>query len=143
MGSYLCAFLFLVLPIFIASVESASKGPRSDHFKTALMGVGQSPWTPNAQWDARYYTFNNNPIFGDWYLLFPATGNNSKIMKGMRANIHLTQLKEEKLFHLFMPARKTPRKNLVFGNPPNMTQLWVSSTDTQMCREARPGNKGA
>ena len=60
-------------------------------------------------------------------------------MKGMGANIHLTQLKEEKLFHLFMP----PRKNLVFGNPPNMTQLWVSSTDTQMCREARPGNKGA
>ena len=61
----------------------------------------------------------------------------------MGANIHLTQLKEEKPLHLSMPARKTPGKSLVFGNPPNMTQLWVSSTDTQMCREARPGNKGA
>ena len=51
------------------SVESASKGPRSDHFKTVLMGVGQSPWTPNGTLDTTRSIITQFSVIGIYYFL--------------------------------------------------------------------------
>ena len=99
---------------------------RSDHFKTALMGVGQSPWTPNGTVDTTRSIITQCPL---WHLLSIISCNFTESQlnddrNGGQYSFAFETAKKERNYSIY-PCKENSKEKSVFCFL-ETTQIWLN-----------------